>query len=79
MEQCVKAGTGTQASVPGVRVAGKTGSAQNPHGQTHAWFIGFAPVEKPAIAVAVVVENAGGGGNVAAPVARELIRLYLKK
>ncbi|MCL5057343.1 MAG: penicillin-binding transpeptidase domain-containing protein [Actinobacteria bacterium] len=79
MEQCVKRGTGAQASVPGVRVAGKTGSAQNPHGQTHAWFIGFAPAENPAIAVAVVVENAGGGGNVAAPVARELMRLYLKK
>jgi len=79
MEQCVKRGTGAQASVQGVRVAGKTGSAQNPHGQTHAWFIGFAPVENPTIAVAVVVENAGGGGNVAAPVARELMRLYLKK
>jgi peptidoglycan glycosyltransferase len=79
MEQCVKSGTGAQASVQGVRVAGKTGSAQNPHGQTHAWVIGFAPVENPAIAVAVVVENAGGGGNVAAPVARELIRQYLKQ
>ena len=60
-------------------MAGKTGSAQNPHGQTHAWFIGFAPADNPGIAVAVVVENAGGGGYVATPVAREIIREYLSK
>ncbi|MHB8158127.1 MAG: peptidoglycan D,D-transpeptidase FtsI family protein [Desulfocucumaceae bacterium] len=78
MELCVKKGTGTQAGIAGIRVAGKTGSAQNPQGQTHAWFIGFAPVENPRIAVAVLVENAGAGGNIAAPVAREIIRLYLR-
>ncbi|MFZ5643299.1 MAG: peptidoglycan D,D-transpeptidase FtsI family protein [Bacillota bacterium] len=79
MEHSIMAGTGSQASIQGVRVAGKTGSAQNPHGQSHAWFIGFAPADDPRIALAVIVENAGAGGNVAAPVAKELIKLYLRK
>jgi len=79
MEEGVRRGTASQAVIPGIRVAGKTGSAQNPHGQTHAWFIGFAPADNPVIAVAVVVENAGGGGYVATPVAREIIREYLSK
>ncbi|MFZ5597426.1 MAG: peptidoglycan D,D-transpeptidase FtsI family protein [Bacillota bacterium] len=79
LERAVKQGTGSTAAIPGVRVAGKTGSAQNPHGGSHAWFVGYAPVEDPRIAVAVVVENAGTGGGEAAPVARELIRKYLGK
>ncbi|NTU59097.1 MAG: penicillin-binding protein 2 [Chlorobiaceae bacterium] len=70
-------GTGTLAQVPGVTVAGKTGTAQNPHGQDHAWFICFAPVEDPKIAIAVLVENAGFGGSVSAPIARELINYYV--
>jgi penicillin-binding protein 2 len=69
-------GTGRMAAVKGIRVAGKTGTAQNPHGQDHALFMGFAPVENPEIAFAIVVENAGHGGSVAAPVASELIRFY---
>jgi penicillin-binding protein 2 len=71
-------GTGTLAQVPGVSVAGKTGTAQNPHGKDHAWFIAFAPVENPKIAMAVLVENAGFGGAISAPIARELIRYYVK-
>ncbi len=71
-------GTGTLAKVPGVDVAGKTGTAQNPHGRDHAWFIAFAPVDKPKIALCVLVENAGFGGAVSAPIARELIRYYVK-
>lgn len=78
MKESVARGTGSQASVSGFTVAGKTGSAQNPHGETHAWFVGFAPAEDPRIAVAVVVENAGSGGGVAAPLAREIFRDYLK-
>jgi len=66
-------GTGGAAAVSGVRVAGKTGSAQNPHGLAHAWFIGFAPLEHPRVAVAVVVENGGAGGVVSAPIARDLM------
>ncbi|MDT3698220.1 MAG: penicillin-binding transpeptidase domain-containing protein [Thermincola sp.] len=70
----VNEGTGTAAALPGVRVAGKTGSAQNPHGQTHAWFIGFAPAENPLVAVGVIVENAGAGGREAAPIAGDIIK-----
>jgi penicillin-binding protein 2 len=69
-------GTGRMAAVQGIRVAGKTGTAQNPHGQDHALFMGFAPVENPEMAFAVVVENAGHGGSIAAPVAREIVRFY---
>ncbi|PKM43572.1 MAG: hypothetical protein CVV03_08390 [Firmicutes bacterium HGW-Firmicutes-8] len=74
MVSCVASGTGREAAVPGIRVAGKTGSAENPHGQPHAWFIGFAPAEKPVVAVAVIIENGGAGGREAAPIAREIIR-----
>jgi penicillin-binding protein 2 len=74
----VERGTGTLAKVPGVNIAGKTGTAQNPHGKDHAWFIAFAPVEHPKIAMAVLVENAGFGGAISAPIARELIRYYVK-
>ncbi len=79
MVDAVRSGTATAAGVAGVQVAGKTGSAQNPHGQTHAWFIGFAPADQPRLAVAVLVENAGSGGSVAAPVAGQLISTALNK
>jgi penicillin-binding protein 2 len=70
-------GTGGRARVENVPVGGKTGSAQNPHSEiTHGLFIGCAPVDNPAIAVAVVVENAGHGGTVAAPIAGEVLRYY---
>ena len=74
----VQYGTGTLAQIPGITVAGKTGTAQNPHGKDHAWFIAFAPVENPKIALAVLVENAGFGGTISAPIARELIKYYIK-
>jgi peptidoglycan glycosyltransferase len=73
MVSAVNSGTAQAASVRGMQVAGKTGSAQNPQGQTHAWFIGFAPAEQPRLAIAVMLENAGGGGAVAAPLARSLL------
>jgi penicillin-binding protein 2 len=69
-------GTGSLAKVAGVRVAGKTGTAQNPHGEDHALFICFAPVEAPTIAMAVLVENAGHGGSEAAPVAQKVLQAY---
>jgi len=71
-------GTGAAARVPGISVAGKTGTAQNPHGKDHAWFVGFAPFENPEITVCVLVENAGFGGTQAAPLAAKLIERYLK-
>jgi penicillin-binding protein 2 len=72
-------GTGNLARIADVTVAGKTGTAQNPHGENHAWFVGYAPAENPQIVVAVLVENAGHGGTFAAPVAKSIISKYLKR
>lgn len=58
-------------------IAGKTGTAQNPHGEDHAIFIGFAPFDNPKIAVAVIVENVGFGSTHAAPIVRDVIKSYL--
>ena len=69
-------GTGRACRLPNIQIAGKTGTAQNPHGDDHAWFIGFAPYESPRIAFSVFVENGGSGGAVAAPLARLLIEKY---
>jgi cell division protein FtsI/penicillin-binding protein 2 len=60
-------------------MGGKTGTAQNPHGNEHSWFVGFAPVENPEIVAAVIVEQAGHGSTVAAPFVRTLILRYLEK
>lgn len=79
MLKVVEEGTGKAAAIPGVRVAGKTGSAENPHGAAHAWFIGFAPADQPKAAVAVLIENGGAGGKVAAPLAQELLALALRE
>ncbi len=65
-------GTGRAASLPHVRIAGKTGTAQNPHGEDHALFIAYAPAERPTRVVTIVMENAGHGGAMAAPLAREI-------
>jgi len=78
MVAVVTKGTGKAASLPGITVAGKTGSAENPHGKSHAWFVGFAPAQEPQVAVAVLLENAGSGGAIAAPLAREVIRQALE-
>lgn len=66
-------------SLPKYHSAGKTGTAQNPHGDEHAWFIGFAPFENPQIAIAVVVENAGRGSLAAAPIAGQVFDAYFNK
>ncbi len=71
------AGTATHVRIPGINVAGKTGTAQNPHGKDHAWFIGFAPFEDPQIAICVLVENSGFGGTHAAPIAKKMFESYL--
>lgn len=72
-------GTAHTAQIAGTNiiVAGKTGTAQNPHGKDHAWFVCFAPFDHPKVAMCVMVENAGFGGVIAAPIARKLINLYL--
>lgn len=70
-------GTGSLARIPGVISAGKTGTAENPHGRDHAWYIGFAPFDNPKIAVAVLLENSGYGGVKAAPMAGLVMEKYL--
>ena len=60
-------------------MCGKTGTCQNNHGDDHSVFIAFAPRKNPKIAIAVFVENAGGGGGTAAPIASLMIEKYLKK
>jgi peptidoglycan glycosyltransferase len=69
----VKYGTGTAAKLPYVTVAGKTGTATHPGGPPDAWFVCFAPAQSPRIVVAVVVEDAGYGGVVSAPIARRIL------
>lgn len=80
MELAVESGTGTAARIPGVRVAGKTGTAETGRpGRNDVWFIGFAPADAPRVAVAVALsEQAGTGGAVAAPIARALIETLLE-
>ncbi len=85
MISVVEGGTGTAAQIEGVTVAGKTGTAQTESGNKipHAWFISFAPAEDPQVAVAVMIEHGGNfgseatGGQVAAPIAAQMIRLAL--
>jgi len=79
MADVVTGGTGTIAKLDSITVAGKTGTAQNPHGKNHSLFIAFAPVEKSKIAVSVVVENAGYGAAWAAPIASLIIEKYLNR
>ncbi len=74
VEVVKRGGTGTNASIKNIRVAGKTGTAENPSGKSHAWFIGFAPADDPQIAIAVVLEEEGStGGKAAAPIARKIL------
>ena len=80
MEEVVANQKGTAHNIydKNLPIAGKTGTAQNPHGENHALFIAYAPTDKPEIAVAVVVENAGYGSTHAAPIAYKIIKTYLK-
>jgi penicillin-binding protein 2 len=71
-------GTGQMARLSDITVCGKTGTVQNPHGEDHSVFFAFAPMNKPKIAIAVFVENAGWGGTWAAPIASLIIEKYLK-
>jgi penicillin-binding protein A len=83
MVSVVQSGTGTRARIPGVTVAGKTGTAQTTGNNAHAWFVGFAPAEAPTVAVAVIVEQQPGlgdtvtGGRVAAPIAQAVMKAVL--
>lgn len=71
-------GTAASSRVPGIEICGKTGTAQNPHGQDHSIFIAFAPKDDPKIAIAVFVENGYWGARWAGPIATLMIEKYLK-
>ncbi len=85
MVTVVNSGTGRRAAIPGVQVAGKTGTAQQGNGKPpHAWFVSFAPAKNPTVAVAVIVEDGGGateisGGRLAAPIARAVMQAVLNR
>ena len=86
MQAVVTDGTGTRAQIPGVDVAGKSGTAQQGNGQPpHAWFTAFAPAGDPQVAVAVVVEDGGTAGNealggrLAAPIAKAVMQAVLRR
>mgnify|MGYP000910981429 CR=1 FL=1 len=70
-------GTARRAKIEGITVCGKTGTAQNPHGEDHSVFIAFAPMDNPKIAIAVFVENAGFGGTWAAPIASLMMEKFI--
>lgn len=73
-------GTGHAVRLKELRVGGKTGSAENPHGEkTHALFVAAAPMDVPEIAIGIIVENAGHGGSVAAPIAARIIKTWFRK
>lgn len=80
MRDVVASGTGKAAAVSGVKVAGKTGTADHSEeGEPHSWFIGFAPYENPKVAIAVIVEKGGTGGGAAAKIASGVIKKALEK
>lgn len=85
MERVVSNGSGKNAAIPGMRVAGKTGTAQTGQGKADVWFTGFAPADNPRVAVAVVVEDGGtmadeaSGGVVAAPIARKVMEAVVSQ
>ncbi|MCA6080216.1 MAG: penicillin-binding protein 2 [Endomicrobium sp.] len=74
--ETVESGAGIRSKISGVKIAGKTGTVQNPHGSDHAWFVSYAPADAPEIAIAVVVENGGGGGLNAVPISRKIYETY---
>jgi peptidoglycan glycosyltransferase len=78
MVAVVQYGTGTAARLPGVTVAGKTGTATNPLGRSHSWFVCFAPADHPRVAVAILVENVGYGATYALPIARDVLATALQ-
>lgn len=77
MRMAVTGGTCRRAAIPGIDVAGKTGTAQNPHGKDHSAFMGFAPYDDPKIAVAVYVENGGFGAVFGVPIGSLVMEKYL--
>jgi len=78
MQEVVESGTAIRSKIPGIIMCGKTGTAQNTHGDSHSIFVAFAPRDHPKIAIAVVVENSGEGAHWAAPIASFIVEKYLR-
>jgi penicillin-binding protein 2 len=78
MQAVVEDGTAVRSKIPGIIMCGKTGTAQNNHGEAHSVFVAFAPRDNPKIAIAVIVENSGEGAHWAAPIASFVVEKYLK-
>ncbi|MFW5986184.1 MAG: penicillin-binding transpeptidase domain-containing protein, partial [Halanaerobiales bacterium] len=79
MVEVVEGGTGKRIDIEDIKIAGKTGTAEiDSSDTTHAWFVGFAPAEEPEVAFAVFCERGGVGGEVAAPIAGNLIKNILE-
>jgi peptidoglycan glycosyltransferase len=80
MTSVVTGGTGTAAQIPGIQVAGKTGTAETGRsGENDTWFIAFAPAQAPKVAIAVALSNQSGtGGATAAPIAKQIIEALLR-
>lgn len=72
-------GTGKRAKIPGMKVAGKTGTAEVETGESHSWFVGFVPADDPKIAISVIVEHGGVGGVAAASIFREIAQKAIQK
>jgi len=79
MSMVIESGTGTGAKIEKIKMAGKTGTAQNPHGDPHSIFILIAPLDHPKIVVSVIVENGGWGADWAVPIASLMVEKYLNK
>jgi penicillin-binding protein 2 len=79
MHRVVKKGTARYGKIPGIEFCGKTGTAQNPHGEDHSIFMAFAPKDNPKIAISVYVENSGFGATWAVPIASLMIEKYLNR
>lgn len=79
MRGAVTGGTARVANIPDIEVCGKTGTAENPHGEDHSIFYGFAPKNNPKIAIAVYVENAGFGATYAAPIASLMMEKFINR
>ncbi|MBO6516420.1 MAG: penicillin-binding protein 2 [Bacteroidia bacterium] len=79
MRAVMTAGTGFYVQIPDIDICGKTGTAQNPHGENHSIFVAFAPKDNPKIAIATVVENAGYGATWAAPICTLMIEKYMNR
>ena len=79
MEEVVNSGSARRAYTKNIKICGKTSTVENPHGYDHSGFIGFAPKNKPKIAIAAYIENAGWGGRAAASISSLAIEFYLNK